>query len=89
MDKSKIRIYHDSGKNNIEFYYYAGESYSVIIAELLYSTGRTGSWDNNVIMYEGDTSSPSYSNYIVPELPTLQNNAETATKLLNPRYLWG
>lgn len=89
MDKSKIRIYHDSGKNNIEFYYYAGESYSVIIAELLYSTGRRGPWDNNVIMYEGDTSSPSYSNYIVPELPTLQNNTETATKLLNPRYLWG
>lgn len=89
MDASKIRVYYDSGKSNIEFYYYAGENYSVIIAELLYSTGRGGSWDNNITMYEEDTSSPSYSTYVVPEYPSMQNNADSATKLLNPRKLWG
>ena len=89
MDASKIRVYYDSGKSNIEFYYYAGENYSVIIAELLYSTGRGGSWDNNITMYEKDTSSPSYSTYVVPEYPSMQNNADSATKLLNPRKLWG
>lgn len=89
MDKSKIRVYYDSGKSNIEFYYYAGEGYSVIIAELLYSTGRGGSWDNNITMYEANTSSPSYSTYVVPEYPSMQNNADSATKLLNPRKLWG
>ena len=89
MDASKIRVYYDSGKSNIEFYYYAGENYSVIIAELLYSTGRDGSWDNNITMYEKDTSSPSYSTYVVPEYPSMQNNADSATKLLNPRKLWG
>lgn len=89
MDASKIRVYYDSGKSNIEFYYYAGENYSVIIAELLYSTGRGGSWDNNITMYEKDTSSPSYSTYAVPEYPSMQNNADSATKLLNPRKLWG
>lgn len=89
MDKSKIRIYYDSGKNNIEFYYYAGENYSTITAELLYSTGRDGSWDNNITMYEANTSSPSYSTYVVPEYPSMQNNADSATKLLNPRKLWG
>lgn len=73
MDISKIRIYYDDAKKNVELYYLAGEGYSVIIAELIYSTERPGAWNNDVTMYNSDATKPSYTNYINPTISSLQN----------------
>lgn len=89
MDISKIRIYYDDTKKNVELYYLAGEGYSVIIAELIYSTERNGAWNNAITMYNSDVTKPSYTNYINPTVSSLQNNVASATKLQTPRTLWG
>lgn len=89
IDTTKIRIYYDDAKKNIELYYYAGEDYSNIIAELLYSTHREGHYTNEITMYEADITSPSYANYINPVHYSIQNNAASATKLFTARTIWG
>lgn len=89
MDTSKIRIYYDDTKKNVELYYLSGEGYSVIIAELIYSTERNGAWNNAITMYNSDVTKPSYTNYINPTVSSLQNNVASATKLQTPRTLWG
>lgn len=89
IDTTKIRVYYDSTKKNVELYYYAGENYSNIIAELLYSTHRAGQYTNEITMYEADITSPSYANYINPEYYSIQNNAASATKLFTARTIWG
>ena len=89
IDTSKVRIYYDDDKKNVELYYYAGERYSNIIAELLYSTDRSGKQNNSIIMYEGDETAPSYSNYTTPTFYSIQNNASSASKLQTARNLWG
>lgn len=89
IDTTKIRIYYDDAKKNIELYYYAGENYSNIIAELLYSTHRAGQYTNEITMYEADITSPSYANYINPGFYSIQNNASSATKLFTARTIWG
>ena len=89
IDTSKIRIYYDDAKKNIELYYYAGENYSNIIAELLYSTHRAGWYTNEITMYEANITSPSYTNYVNPGYYSIQNNAASATKLFTARTIWG
>lgn len=89
MDTSKIRIYYDDTKKNVELYYLAGEDFSVIIAELIYSTERNGAWNNAITMYNSDVTKPSYTNYINPTVASLQNNVASATKLQTPRTIWG
>lgn len=89
IDTSKIRIYHDSAKNNIELYYLAGESYSVITAELLYAADRDGNWNDNITLYSSNTTAPSYTTYVTPTFATLQNSVASAAKLQTPRQING
>lgn len=89
IDPSKIRIYHSSDKKEIELYYYGGENYSIINAQLLYSTNRDGLFNSNVTMYRSNTTAPSWSTYVGVSTVTLQNNAESATKLATSRNIWG
>lgn len=89
IDTTKIRVYYDDAKKNIELYYYAGENYSNIIAELLYSTDRAGQYTNEITMYEADITPPSYTNYVNPGHYSIQNNAASATKLFTARTIWG
>lgn len=89
IDTSKIRIYHDSAKKNIELYYLAGESYSVITAELLYATDRTGNWNDNITLYSLNTTAPSYTTYVTPTFATLQNSVASTAKLQTPRQING
>lgn len=89
IDISKIRVYHDAEMKNIELYYLAGENYSVLIAELIYATNRNGQWNDDVILYTDNTTASSYTDYIVPTITSLQNNALSATKLQTPRQING
>ena len=89
MDTTKIRVYYDSTKKNVELYYYASENYSIMIAELLYNTHRNGNISNDVIMYENNNIAPSYSTYINPTFVSIQNNSASATKLQTARTIWG
>lgn len=89
IDPTKIRIYYSSDKTGIELYYLAGESYSVIVAKLLYSHDRTGAFNTSVSMYRNDTSSPSWSTYANASTVSLQNNVNSATTLQNTRKING
>lgn len=89
MNTTKIRVYYDSTKKNVELYYYASENYSIMIAELLYNTHRNGNISNDVIMYENNNIAPSYSTYINPTFFSIQNNSASATKLQTARTIWG
>ena len=89
IDPTKIRIYYSSDKTGIELYYLAGESYSVIEANLLYSHDRNGAFNTSVSMYRNDTSSPSWSTYANASTVSLQNNVNSATTLQNTRKING
>lgn len=89
IDISKIRIYYSNDKTAVELYYYGGELYSVICAQLLYSTNRSGPFNSEVTMYGSNTTAPSWSNYINPNIASLQNNVASATKLQTARTIWG
>lgn len=89
IDPTKIRIYYSSDKTGIELYYLAGESYSVIGANLLYSHDRSGAFNTSVSMYRNDTSSPSWSTYVNASTVSLQNNVNSATTLQNTRKING
>lgn len=89
IDISKIRIYYSDNKTAVELYYYGGERYSIICAQLLYSTNRDGYFNSEVTMYGSNTTAPSWSNYINPNIASLQNNVASATKLQTARTIWG
>lgn len=89
INRSNIRIYHDAEKKNIELYCYGGSNYSIIQANLLYSHDRNGGANTNITLYQADTKAPSWSTYVNPVFPNLQNSSEAAKKLQTPRTLWG
>ena len=89
INTSKIRIYHDAEKRNIELYCHGGNNYSVIQANLLYSHDRYGEANTNITLYREDTKAPSWSTYVNPVFAPLQNSSEVAKKLQTPRTLWG
>ena len=89
INRSNIRIYHDSEKKNIELYCYGGSNYSIIQANLLYSHDRNGGANTNITLYQADTKAPSWSTYVNPVFANLQNSSEAAKKLQTPRTLWG
>ena len=89
INRSNIRIYHDAEKKNIELYCYGGSKYSIIQANLLYSHDRNGGANTNITLYRADTKAPSWSTYVNPVFPPLQNSSEVAKKLQTPRTLWG